>query len=170
MAPNQPGPMASSTRLQVPSLGPFSQPPLPRWVRDSPTVAVKPGENWSSQNLLRKDVFPTAELPTNTILKSRSGVEGNSSSYGWQTVWPAAKMVTSPCFCHNLPFMHPYGVQGKVGTWPPHQHKRGHSASDAGSFGLRAQRLLPVSAGEKRDIHSTNICCLPTLLQALCWA
>lgn len=47
-----------------------------------PTVAVMPGENRSSQNLLRKDVFPTAEFPTNTILKSWSGVDREPSSCG----------------------------------------------------------------------------------------
>jgi hypothetical protein len=45
-----------------------------------------PEEKWCSQNLCRKDVFPTAELPTSTILKSRSGAERELSSCGRQTV------------------------------------------------------------------------------------
>lgn len=60
--------------------------PFPEVAGDSPTVAVIPGENRSSQNLLRRDVLPTAELPTNTILKNRSGAEGARSSWGQWTV------------------------------------------------------------------------------------
>lgn len=87
-----------------------------------PTVAVMPGENRSSQNLLRKDVFPTAEFPTNTILKSWSGVEGEPSSCGRWTLWPAAGTVDSPCSRHRLPDPCLHGVRGESGDLASHQH------------------------------------------------
>lgn len=45
-----------------------------------PTVAAVPGEKRFSQNCLKKDVFPTLELPTRTILKRRSGAKRKPSS------------------------------------------------------------------------------------------
>ncbi|KAG7214916.1 hypothetical protein INR49_005191, partial [Caranx melampygus] len=46
-----------------------------------PTVAEVPGWKQSSQNRLRREVFPTLEFPTKTILKRRSGGEGLPSSW-----------------------------------------------------------------------------------------
>ena len=79
--------------------------PSQRWAgvqpraENSPTVAAEPGEKLPSQNRLRKDVFPTEELPTNTILKSRSGVDTEPSSCGRQTVGSNAGTAA----CHPCP-------------------------------------------------------------------
>ena len=67
--------LGPSHRAPSSSLGPLlTATPFQRWagvqpqVENSPTVAAEPGENLPSQNRPRKDVFPTEELPTNTIL------------------------------------------------------------------------------------------------------
>lgn len=102
-------PLALPTGLQVPPWAPFTATPFQRWagvqpqVENSPTVAAEPGENLPSQNRPRKDVFPTEELPTNTILKSRSGVDGKPSSCGRQIVGSITGRVTSPHACHPQP-------------------------------------------------------------------
>lgn len=71
-----------------------------------------PGEKRASQILLRKDVFPTAESPTNTILKSRSGVEGVFSSCGQKTVHWALPLAPAA----RLPFIVTAVVHGDPST------------------------------------------------------
>lgn len=46
-----------------------------------PTVAEVPGWKQPSQNRRRRDVFPTLEFPTKTILKRRSGAKVPTSSW-----------------------------------------------------------------------------------------
>lgn len=117
-----PGPHGHSRRPPIPFLGPLlTSSPSQSRPENSPTVAARPGAKWSSQNLLRKDVFPTAELPTNTILKSRSGMEGQTSSCGRQTVWPTAGMITSPSSCCDLSLQ----CLGQGENVPPDQHEEG---------------------------------------------
>ena len=137
-------PLALPTGLQVPPWAPFTATPFQRWagvqpqVENSPTVAAEPGENLPSQNRPRKDVFPTEELPTNTILKSRSGVDGKPSSCGRQIVGSITGRVTSPHACHPQPSPIPAASRETAAT-----SKGGCSASDAGSLGFRALGLLP---------------------------
>lgn len=85
-----------------------------------------PGENRSSQNLLRKDVFPTAELPTNTILKSRSGVEGQPSSCGWRTVWQLLAWSRAPAPPTTCPPPIPTVSRGQ---WEPGRHTSSREAA-----------------------------------------
>ena len=157
--------LGPSHRAPSPSLGPrLTATPFQRWagvqpqVENSPTVAAEPGENLPSQNRPRKDVFPTEELPTNTILKSRSGVDGKPSSCRRQIVGSTTGMVTSPHTCHPHPSPIPAASRETPAT-----SKGGCSASDAGSFRFRALGLLPAS-----DVGRET--CLPAPVMPMCWA
>lgn len=156
-----------SHRAPSPYLGPLlTATHSQRWARvqpraeNSPTVAAEPGENLPSQNRPKKDVFPTEELPTNTILKSRSGVDGEPSFCGRQTVGSTTGTVTSPRTCHPHP---------SLSLWRPGRDQQPAReaapapASDARSFGFRAPGLLPTSDVERET-------CIPAPLMPVCWA
>ena len=156
-----------SHRTPSPYLGPLlTTTPSQRWARvqpraeNSPTVAAEPGENLPSQNRPKKDVFPTEELPTNTILKSRSGVDGEPSFCGRQTVESTTGTVTSPRTCHPHP---------SLSLWRPGRDQQPVReaatalASDARSFGFRALGLLPASDAGRET-------CIPAPLMPVCWA
>lgn len=73
-----------------------------------PTVAEVPGWKQSSQNRRRKEVFPTLEFPTRTILKRRSGGEGPPSSLRnrtreqrrWEDVASALRVISLHAYIH----------------------------------------------------------------------
>lgn len=117
----QPSPAhGPSHRAPSPYLGPLlTATPSQRWARvqpraeNSPTVAAEPGENLPSQKRPKKDVFPTEELPTNTILKSRSGVDREPSFCGRQTVGSTTGQSPVPAPATPTPHC-PYGVQGET--------------------------------------------------------
>lgn len=160
--PCQPGP-SPALWAPSPALDPHHSLPLQRRagpsLGNSPTVAVMPGKKRSSQNLLRKDVFPTAESPTNTTLKIRSGVRGQPSSCGRQTVyqllrWSPAMLLPQPASTH------PQRAQGWGSSLQTHT-REATAASVAGNFELR-------QTGKRDDRHS--MLHSPTLICPLhCW-
>lgn len=158
--PCQPGP-SPALWAPSPALDPPHSLPLQRWagpsLGNSPTVAVMPREKRSSQNLLRKDVFPTAESPTNTTLKSRSGVRGQPSSCGRQTVcqllrWSPAIVLPQPASNH------PHCAQG-WGSGLQTRTREATAASVTGNFELR-------QTGKRDDRHS--MLHSPTFICPLC--